>query len=121
MKKSDLKTGMVLETRNGEKYLVMLNPDCKDMELINFKGGYMPLYYYNNELIFTEKPAEKPAREFDVVKVYSAGWTIRDLLSDKEHMKFKLIWERNEPKEMTISEIEKELGYKIKIVGDDNA
>lgn len=116
MKKSDLKTGMVVETRNGEKYLVMLEPDCKDMELINFKGGYMPLYYYNNELIFTEQSVQG----FDVVKVYSVGWTICDLLSDKECMEFKLIWERNEPKEMTIEEIEEELGYKIKIVGDED-
>lgn len=117
MKKSDLKTGMVVETRNGEKYLVMLNPDCEDMELINFNGGYMPLYYYNNELI----PAKLFTRDFDVVKVYSVGWTIRDLLSDKECMEFKLIWKREEQKEMTIEEIEAELGYKIKIVGDEDA
>lgn len=117
MKKSDLKTGMIVETRNGEKYLVMLNPDCKDMELINFKGGYMSLHYYNNELIFTEQSTHG----FDIVKVYSVGWTIRDLLSDKECMEFKLIWKREERKEMTIEEIEAELGYKIKIVGDKNA
>ena len=120
MKKSDLKTGMVVETRYGEKYLVMLNPDYKNMELINFKGGYMPLYYYNNELIFTEQSVLGFDVGFDVVKVYSVGWTIRDLLTDKECMEFKLIWERNEPKEMTIEEIEKELGYKIKIVGDED-
>ena len=117
MKKSDLKTGMFIETRNGGKYLVMLDPDCEDMELINFNGGYMPLYYYNNELIFTEQSL----RGFDVVKVYSVEGSIHRLLSDKEHMKFKLVWEREEKtKEMTVKEIEKKLGYKIKIVGDEN-
>lgn len=116
MKKSDLKTGMVVETRNGEKYLVMLNPDCKDRELINFKGGYMPLYNYNNELML-----KKFNKGFDIVKVYSVGSSICWLLGDKEQMEFKLLWEREEEtKEMTIAEIEKELGYKIKIVGDED-
>ena len=117
MKKSDLKTGMVVETRNGEKYLVMLNTDYKDMELINFKGGYLPLYYYNSELIF----AEQPFREFDIVKAYLVENSIRWLLSNKERMEFKLIWERKEEvKEMTVKEIEKELGYTVKIVRDKN-
>lgn len=31
----------------------------------------------------------------------------------------KVIWRRQEHKEMTVEEIEKELGYKIKIVGED--
>lgn len=114
MKKSDLKTGMVVEIRNGEKYLVMLNPDCKDKELINFKGGYMPLSNYNNELML-----KKFNKGFDIVKVYSVGSSIYWLLSDKERMEFKLIWKREEEtKEMTVEQIEKELGYKIKIVGD---
>ena len=115
MKKSDLKTGMVVETRNGEKYLVMLEPDCGGRELINFSRGYMSLSSYNDELML-----EKSYEELDIMKVYSVGISISWLLSDKKSMKFKLIWERNEPKEMTIAEIEKELGYKIKIVGDED-
>ena len=31
-----------------------------------------------------------------------------------------LIWERKERKEMTLADIERELGYPIKIVSDDN-
>lgn len=118
MKKSDLKTGMVVETENGEKYLVMLEPDCEGRELINFSGGYMSLSSYNDELML-----EKSYEEFDIMKVYSVGGSIRWLLRDKELMNFKLIWQRKEIKEikeMTVKEIEKELGYKIKIVGDEN-
>ena len=58
MKKSDLKTGMVVEARNGEKYLVMLEPDCEDRELINFNGGYLSLNDYNDELIFYRTPLQ---------------------------------------------------------------
>lgn len=114
MKKSDLKTGMVVETRNGEKYLVMLGPDCEGRELINFGSGFMPLSRYADSLMI--KTGDEG---FDIMKVYSVGGSIRCLLRDKERMKFKLIWERDEPKEMTLEEIEKELGYKIKIVGDE--
>lgn len=114
MKKSDLKTGMVVETRNGEKYLVMLEPDCEGRELIRFNVGYMSLNDYNDELML-----KKLNEKFDIVKVYSVESSICWLLGDKESMKFKLIWERSEPKEMTIEEIEAELGYKIKIVGDE--
>lgn len=31
-----------------------------------------------------------------------------------------LLWERPEYKEMTVEQIEKQLGYKIKVVGNDN-
>lgn len=33
--------------------------------------------------------------------------------------KIKTLWKRKEEKEMTVAEIEKELGYKIKIVGGE--
>ena len=39
----------------------------------------------------------------------------------KDRLQYKTIWQREEIKEMTVKEIEKELGYKIKIVGEDNA
>lgn len=114
MKKSDLKTGMVVETRNGEKYLVMLGPDCEGRELINFGYGFMPLSRYANNLMI--KTGDE---EFDIMKVYSVEGSICWLLRDKKRMNFELIWQRKEIKEMTVKEIEKELGYKIKIVGDE--
>ena len=115
MKKSDLKTGMVVELRNGDKYLVMLNPDCEGRELIRFNGGYMSLNAYDNELML-----KKLNENFDIVKVYSAEGSICWLLGDKELVKFKPIWEREGiAKEMTVKEVEKELGYKIKIVSDE--
>lgn len=116
MKKADLRTGMVVETRNGNKYLVMLNPDCEGKELINFDSGFMPLSRYNDNLML--KTGDE---EFDIMKVYSVEASICRLLRDKERMEFKLIWEREEEtKEMTVKEIEKELGYNIKIVGDED-
>lgn len=113
MLKSDLKTGMVVQTRIGAKFLVMLNPDCEGRDLICFSGAYMRLSEYTNTL-------EYPNSDYDIVKVFTVGESIGWLFLNKNGLNYKLIWERNEPKEMTIAEIEKELGHKIKIVGDED-
>lgn len=113
MKKSDLKTGMVVQTRTGDNFLVMSNPDCEDRDLICFSGSYMSLKDYTDTL-------EYPNSDYDIVKVFTIGRSISYILSEKDLLKFELIWERDEPKEMTVGEIEEELGFKIKIVGDRN-
>ena len=42
-----------------------------------------------------------------------------DIFPDEQYMRFNITGTRPEPvKEMTIAEIEKELGYKIKVIGD---
>ncbi len=42
-----------------------------------------------------------------------------DIFPDEQYMRFVITGTRLEPvKEMTIAEIEKELGYKIKVIGD---
>ena len=113
MKKSDLKTGMVVETAAGEKYLVMLNPDCKGRDLISFEGGWMDLDSYDKNLkVICGKT------RFDINKVYTLGMSIASLFLQHDIPKYDLIWERKEnPVEMTIEEIEKKLGIKnLKIV-----
>lgn len=63
---------------------------------------------------------------FDIVQVYEvpicAFWRFRyiDTMIDTVVSMCELIWEREEKKEMTIAEIEKELGYSIKIVKEEN-
>lgn len=115
MTKLDLKTGMVVQTRIGAKFLVMLNPDCEGRDLICFSGSYMSLSNYTNTL-------EYPNSGYDIVRVFTLGESIGWLFLNKNGLNYKLIWERKKgTKEMTVKEIEKELGYKIKIVGEDNA
>lgn len=95
MKKSDLKTGMIVETRGGDRFLVMLNPDCKDRELIEFSGGFMPLERYNDDLIL-----DGFAHELDIMKLYSAGASICYLLGTDitgGKLELKLIWQRPKP------------------------
>lgn len=105
MKKSDLKTGMIVETRNGDRYLVMRDPNVKGRDLIRFGGSFMPLKNYDEDLRYSKD-------EFTIDKIYSAGITIAHLLKDTDRMDLELIWERPKP---ILDEVEKEyLGAVIK-------
>ena len=109
--KSDLKDGMVVEYRNGARELVFGSRTVD-------KKGYHLLKDYTETL--TEHKYHLEAH--DIIKVYevnnNAISTLNEIFEDEY---LTLLWER-EPdyKEMTVEEIEKELGYKIKVVGDSS-
>lgn len=119
MKKSDLRSGMIVEFRNGKMDLVMLNPDCVRRELISFDGGFIGLDHYNEDLTYEGIDDEV----WDIVKVYSLESSICHILSNTRETlkKKKLIWERPEVStEMTIAEIEAKLGIKnLKIIKEN--
>ena len=66
MKKSDLKSGMIVEFRNGMQDIVMLNPDCTGKELISLVGGYLRLDNYNEDLTYMIASNVN----WDIIKVY---------------------------------------------------
>lgn len=112
--KSDLKTGMIIETRKGDKLLVLL--DCsygyKKMSLSSdiIVDGHTEKW--NRLGDYDDSLKSYTDSKLDIMKVYQVNHpysvhTFDDLI---------LIWERQEPQEMTVEEIEKELGYQIKIV-----
>ena len=110
-KKSDLRTGMKVTLRNGNEYIVLLN--CKHRRsnnkdiLVGYKNcnncDWIPLDNYNEDLTYSDKGC----KFFNIVKV-----------EECEHLGF-LFADRLEfsssQREMTLEEIEKELGYKIKL------
>ena len=102
MTKADLKNGMVIEYRDGIKALLI-------NDVLMSRSGYMSLRQYNDDL--TAVGSEL----CDIVKIYNTlGKTFHTVF---ESPYLKLIWKRKEAKEMTLAEIEKELGYPVKIVG----
>ena len=126
MKKSDLKTGMIVETRNGREYVVFINtcqPSfCSDRYcdkngnialIINRENNlWTSLYNYNEELY-----RDNGDKSTDIMKVYvpSHPYSFMDITYEKEDR--ELIWEREVPiKEMTMKDLEKHFGCKIKIV-----
>lgn len=62
MKKSDLRNGSVVETRNGLRFLVVDD----FMLLIGALWEFMTLHAYNNDLILKDGDGDD---EFDIVRV----------------------------------------------------
>jgi hypothetical protein len=110
MKKSDLKQWMYVKYRYGE-YAVLIGDRFHSLD----DYCYMPLEDYTNDL--TENMGES---DFDIVAIYDKDTTVNAFLrsiADKRRIpQTTLIWEKEEAKAMTHSEIEKALGYKIKYV-----
>jgi hypothetical protein len=115
MRKSDLKNRMVVEMRNGEKYLVV------DDYLFEITGkGYMTLDCYQDDLMNNSSSRyigeEEINRSYDIMKVYQQVISLEEYwLNDKN-----IIWERKkeEPVEMTFEEIKTKLGIEnLRIVG----
>lgn len=99
--KADLESRMLVELRNGGRYIVT------DTIIVD-ETGFLRLSNYNNDLL------DVSDRQWDIVKVFGKITALRECKYPIE--KLNLLWQRPEPKKMTKTEIEKELGYKIEIV-----
>lgn len=124
MKNKDLKTGMILVTKDDEYVMVLKDtehgdivsgdtwqPIYKDKDIVEdleVKRIYQPL----NNRAYLAKSSDFINR--DIEKMYSTNNYLFPWEED-----YELIWERKNKKEMTISEIEKKLGYPIKIVKEN--
>lgn len=93
MTKADLVGGMICESREGNQYI-----------WLDGKLNLISIYY--SEETGEDLRNEDGIEEHDIVRVYAKGG------SDRKY----LIWERQEPKSMTLADIERELGYPVKIV-----
>lgn len=118
----DLKTGMRIITKNGDEYIVLENVKTPYKKVENMyiskDGGWMSESSYNEDLTIKDTINS----DYDIMEVYvqNQGEYIDGNLIINKVENMDLIWKRNEhKKEMTISEIEKELGYSIKIVKED--
>lgn len=105
--KADLKDGMVVECSDGSRGMYLNN---------RFTG----LKHFTSICTYTDT-LECKYEGKTINKVYTShSFYLNSYFEDRN---LTLIWERpkEEPvKEMTIEEIEKELGYKVKIISDTN-
>lgn len=111
MELKDLKTGMVVETRNGTKYLVV----NRDGELCGIgMNCYMTLdgrYPHKSNMTWPNDSS------LDIMKVFKPELRkFSIMLSDERNC----IWKREEVRRMTVSEICKELGDEVEIARDDS-
>jgi len=105
MKKSDLRTGMLVTLRNKEEYYVMLNTGSmfqreKDV-LVHKIGdslGWMPLSEYDEDMYFHDDPesifptTEEEDRAWDIMAIDNVH-SIPDMFCTG---KYKTIWMRKE-------------------------
>jgi len=83
-KKSDLKSGQVVVTRNGNKYIVVGDLLIRNKGYNSISGGYkedLTSLYYDG---------------FDIMKVYERNWD-RGLESIDDLRTATLVWKREEP------------------------
>lgn len=108
MKKSDLKQGALVQMRNGNVYILIGD---KLVDLSN--GRYMCLEDIEEDLLkrFFNK-------ELSVDKVFQSSDTSEGYRRYIRKESIKWTWERPH-KELTVGEIEKLLGYKVKIVKEN--
>lgn len=103
-KLSDLKNGMVVEIRNGNRYLVLDNFLIRNKSRISLDS-------------FNEDMTSKNNYDHDINEIF-----ITEIGSFESMLKGYLIkdivYKRLERKKMTIREIEAELGYNIEIIGE---
>ena len=107
--KMELKEGMIIECRNGERYL--LRTACGEL-VASSNNEYMSLDY--DEELNENKYFNK---DFDVMKIYTSNALILNNLFNDNYL--ECIWERKEPKKMTLAQISEALGYEVEVIDNE--
>lgn len=102
-----IEVGSIVECRYGTKYIYLNGLFLNSNGEARMDGG--GLDDFTADLIHL---GENEC--FDIMKIYKSESENLDDLFKPEYL--TPVWEREDPREMTIKEIEKELGYPVKIV-----
>ena len=107
--KMELKEGMIIECRNGDRYL--LRTACGEL-VASSNDKYISLDY--DEELNENKYFDK---DFDVMKIYKSNARgLGNLFNDNY---LECIWERKEPKKMTLAQISEALGYEVEVIDNE--
>ena len=108
----DLKTGMIVKTREG-KYNIVMRDFIDEGDILaglscnnKISDTWTSLSNYNQDMTNSRFP------HLDIMSVYASSVYSADTPT-------KLLWERKEYREVTIKEIEEMFGCKIKIFEED--
>lgn len=124
MKKRELVQGDIVRLRNGRDYIYLQESYLGRNYLISLEKpcSHLSLNCYDENLYYINKNSKK--HKLDIMKVMTCDYfveDIRDYILNWFKLKNIWTWVRNEQEkvEMTIREIEEELGYPIKIVKEE--
>ena len=111
----ELHSGMIVETR--KKDLLFVAESYEEEIFLMGNDRFDELCYYDDNLINTED------EDLDIVAIYRPlkGLEQRPLngFIDKQKRGLTLIWERKEPKKMTLAQISEELGYEVEVIDNE--
>lgn len=118
---NDLKTGMIVTWRNGRKATVLRDTICfkspitKSTNFLVACSGdsWTTLTNYNDDF------KNKFVPGYDIVKVEVPDHPFDCFDYERNDSHSEVVWEENPVVKMTVSEIEKKLGYKIEIVSEE--
>lgn len=113
MKKSDLKSGMMVVNRIGDTGIVLRDFKDDKRDIIAADGKYSTRYWGPLDR-FHEDLTHKTFKSSDIIKVYDFKDSVCGVSLNPSIR--KLIWEREKDVEMTIEEVCKALGKNVKIV-----
>ena len=102
----ELKEDMIIECRNGHRYLLRKVDD----NLIGSNNtGYIDIDYDKdlNENKYCQE-------DFDIMKIYKSNACVLGNLFNNDYL--ECIWERKEPKKMTLAQISEALGYEVEVI-----
>lgn len=101
--RSELKSGMVIETKSGDRFICVGIYDSLVLMNLNGETFMLPADMYE------DMSFPKWCDHSTIMKVFAPNITLNGCKDTNE-----VIWERR--RKMTISEIEKVLGYSVEIV-----
>jgi hypothetical protein len=120
MKKRDLKSGMIIETRSGERALIVKD-NCYGKDAVIFhEKNWTELDSFNHDLLFHGDDPDRYcyAKSIDIVKIFKPNLPT-GFLSRKSNRcpEMELLWERKELAipEYTMEEIIAKVGFEFKI------
>lgn len=120
---NDIKNGMLVKFRNGKIAIALRNLYNGTDRFVTVGDGCESVStnfsnYDKENLVYSE------SRDYDIMEVRSPS--VYPNLSDvsnefSEQKYYSIAWKREEPKELTVAQLEEILGYKVKIVADKEA
>jgi len=113
---SDLKAGMLVVLKNG--YVGILLPWRDTLEVIGRRDVDEELHALADARLYNGNE-DSPFAGFAIVEVYAINFdNSLDALNPQGR---ELLWKYEKPvRELTVEQIEKILGYKIRIVGEES-
>lgn len=107
--KMELKEGMIIECRNGNRYFFREHRG----KLIGSNFNEWIELSYDEELNVNEYFYE----EYDIMKIYESKAYVLSNLFDNDYL--TCIWKRKESKKMTLAQISEALGYEVEVVDNE--